>query len=245
MIPKVIHYCWFGRNKMPKLAEKCIKSWNKYCKDYKLVCWNEDNFDINKVEYVRQAYENKKYAFVTDYVRLYALYNYGGIYMDTDVEVLKNLDQFLENKAFSGFESDGSVPTGIMASEKKLPIFEELLKYYDDKKFVKEDMSFDLTTNVEIITDIMSKRGLIKDNTLQTISEFTFYPKEFFCPIDYATKKKYITKDTATIHWFSGSWVPKKDKFKVKIYNLVRNLFGKENTKKISKILKRKNKNEK
>ena len=104
-IPKVIHYCWFGRGKLPKLAKKCIKSWKKYLPDYKIIEWNEDNFDINSNQYVREAYEAKKYAFVSDYVRLYALYNYGGIYMDTDVEVIKSLDEFLIHEAFSGFES--------------------------------------------------------------------------------------------------------------------------------------------
>lgn len=111
MIPKIIHYCWFGRGKMPKLALKCLKSWNKYCSDYKVICWNEDNFDINSNQYVKEAYESRKYAFVSDYVRLYALYNYGGVYMDTDVEVIKNIDKFLAEKAFTGFESETYVTT--------------------------------------------------------------------------------------------------------------------------------------
>ena len=109
-IPKVIHYCWFGRGKMPKLAEKCIESWKKYCPDYEIVCLTEDNFDINCCSYVKEAYEAKKYAFVTDYVRLFVMYEYGGIYMDTDVELVKNLDDFLKNQAFSGFESSNSIP---------------------------------------------------------------------------------------------------------------------------------------
>lgn len=240
MIPKIIHYCWFGKGKMPKLAEKCIKSWNKFCKDYKIICWNEENFDIDQNEYVRQAYENRKYAFVTDYVRLFALYNYGGIYMDTDVEVIKSLDEFLKNKAFSGFESYSTVPTGIMASEAKLPVFKELLDYYDNVNFIDKDGKMNLTTNVEIITDIMCKKGLNPNNTLQVIDDFAFYPKEFFCPIDFSTKVKNITKNTVTIHWFSGSWVPKKDKIKIKVYNNVEKLFGKKIAKKFSNAFKRK-----
>jgi len=164
MIPKKIHYCWFGKNPMPKLAQKCINSWNKYCSDYEIICWNEDNFDINSNEYVKEAYENKKFAFVTDYVRLYALYNYGGVYMDTDVEVLKSLDKFLENEAFSGFENTEYVPTGIMASTKGNNVIKDLLDYYKDRHFIKEDGSFDLKTNTETITSIMEKKGLNKNN---------------------------------------------------------------------------------
>ena len=118
MIPKIIHYCWFGRGEMPPLAKKCIKSWKKYCPDYEIKEWNEDNFDLDMYPYAREAYDNRKFAFVTDVVRLYAIYTEGGIYMDTDVEVLKPLDSFLKHIAFSGYENDTLVPTGIMASEK-------------------------------------------------------------------------------------------------------------------------------
>jgi len=120
MIPKVIHYCWFGRGKMPQLAQTCMESWGKYLHDYKLKLWDEDSFDINSVHYVKEAYQSRKFAFVTDYVRLYALFNEGGIYMDTDVEVLKSFDDLLYLPAFSGYESNkfSSFPTGIMASEK-------------------------------------------------------------------------------------------------------------------------------
>ena len=156
MIPKIIHYCWFGGNPLPKSAEKCIKSWKKYCPDYEIIEWNESNFDINSNQYVREAYENKKYAFVTDYVRLYAMYNYGGIYMDTDVEVLKPLDCFLDNHAFSGFESSGYIPTGLMASEKEFPLFRELLKYYGNRAFVNPDGSFDTTTNTLVMVIIIA-----------------------------------------------------------------------------------------
>ena len=118
MIPKIIHYCWFGRGEKPSQAQMCIESWKKILPEYQLKEWNEDNFDINQNRYVREAYENRKFAFVTDYVRLYALYNEGGVYMDTDVEVLGSYDSFLHHHAFSGFETDGNVPTGMMAAEK-------------------------------------------------------------------------------------------------------------------------------
>lgn len=244
MIPKKIHYCWFGNNPLPKTAKKCIASWKKYCPDYEIICWNEKNFDINCNQYVQEAYENKKFAFVTDYVRLYALYTQGGVYMDTDVELIKNIDKFLVNKAFSGFENDTTVPTGIMASEPKLDVFKHLLNYYKDKHFIKNG-KMDTTTNVTIITDIMSKKGLEKNNKLQTIEEFTFYPKEYFCPINYDTKKKVITENTYTIHWFAGSWIPKKERIKVKTYKYIKKILGKENTHKILNFIKGRSENEK
>lgn len=236
MIPKKIHYCWFGRGKMPESAMKCINSWKKYCKDYELVLWNEDSFDINSNIYVKEAYENRKFAFVTDYVRLYALYTQGGIYMDTDVEVIKSLDKYLENTAFSGFESDSTVPTGIMASEKGLSIFKELLDYYNDRHFIDECGNMDLTTNVVTITNILKKHGLECNNKYQIISEFTLYPNDYFCPIDVNTKAKKITQNTATIHWFAGSWVPKNQKIKIRIHAFLEKALGKKNLEKLKNI---------
>ena len=120
MIPKIIHYCWFGGKELPELAKKCIASWKKYCPDYEIIRWDESNFDLESCQYVKQAYQSKKYAFVTDYVRLYAMYTQGGVYMDTDVELTKNLDKFLDHQGFSGFESEAQIPTGIMAAEKPI-----------------------------------------------------------------------------------------------------------------------------
>ena len=119
MIPKIIHYCWFGRGQMPALAEKCLASWSKYLPEYKVMVWNEDTFDIDAHPYTREAYQARKFAFITDYVRLWALKEHGGVYMDTDVEVIRPLDEFLDNPAFSGFEDETHIPTGIMASEKR------------------------------------------------------------------------------------------------------------------------------
>lgn len=238
MIPKKIHYCWFGGKDLPKLAEQCINSWKKYCPDYEIVRWDENSFDINSNIYVKEAYNAKKYAFVTDYVRLYALYTQGGIYMDTDVEVLKNLDQFLKNKAFSGFETDTTIPTGIMGAESGTKIFKELLDYYKDKHFIQKNGSIDMTTNVIIITDMMSQKGFTPNNKLQTVADFTLYPKEYFCPIDYQTKKKNITDNTYTIHWFAGSWKSGKDKVKYRIYTMAEKILGKENAYKVSNFIK-------
>lgn len=212
MIPKKIHYCWFGRSPKPKLAEKCIKSWKKHCADYELIEWNEDNFDVSAAPlYVQQAYEAKKWAFVTDYVRLFAMVNFGGIYMDTDVEVIKPLDDILKYEAVSGFESETEVPTGLMGCVKDHPFFIELLHEYDDISFINEDGTLDLTSNVTRITNACLRYGLIQNNTLQTVRGFTLFPKEYFCPKDYATGKIIKTKNTFTIHHFSGSWISDSD----------------------------------
>ena len=136
MIPKVIHYCWFGGKPLPKLAQKCIASWKKFCPDYEIIRWDEANFDVNGCDYSREAYEAKNWAFVSDYARLKILVDNGGIYMDTDVEVVKPLDEFLSNEAFSGFESPAVIPTGIMACEKGFAPFAEMLKEYDTQHFL-------------------------------------------------------------------------------------------------------------
>lgn len=241
MIPKTIHYCWFGGKEMPAQLKKYIKSWKKYCPDYEIKLWNEENFDINSNQYVKEAYENKKYAFVTDYVRLFALYNYGGIYMDTDVELVKPLDELLAHKAFSGFEGIGYVTTGILASEKENPLFKVLLNYYADKHFINKDGTFDMTTNVQTITGILSKMGLNKNNKYQELENITLYPSDYFCPIDWKTKEKNITSNTYAIHWFAGSWVPKKtfiQKTKERIKKYLVSLFGEEKTVLIIKKLK-------
>lgn len=208
MIPKIIHYCWFGRGQKPELAVKCIESWKKYLPDYELKEWNEDNFDITQNQYVREAYENLKFAFVTDYVRLYAIYHEGGVYMDTDVEVLGSYDKFLHHHAFSGFETDGNVPTGMMAAEKGSVWAKELLDQYDDRKFVQEDGSFDMTTNTTVITNYMLNKGLVLNNKYQDFPNLcTMYPADYFCPKDHRTGMIRCTKNTVCIHHFAGSWI--------------------------------------
>ncbi len=215
MIPKKIHYCWFGRGEMPKLAKKCIKSWKKYCPDYEIKEWNEDNFDLDLYPYAREAYDNRKFAFVTDVVRLYALYHEGGIYMDTDVEVLKSLETFLIHTGFSGYEDDTHIPTGIMASVKGGKWAKDNLDYYNERHFVLSDGSFDMTTNVTTITNYMTHLGLKCDNTYQDFPGlFTIYPKDYFCPKSYRDLKIYKTKNTVTIHHFAASWHTKEEKKK-------------------------------
>ena len=199
---------------MPRLAKKCIRSWKKYLPDYQIKEWNEDNFDLSKYPYAKEAYEMRKFAFVTDVVRLYTLYHEGGIYMDTDVEVLKSLDPYLHHVAFSGFENATQVPTGIMASEKGGQWAKENLAYYEGKHFVDENGQMNTTTNVLTITEYMLKQGLVQNNTYQDFPGLiTIYPNDYFCPKSYEDGKVYRTKNTVTIHHFCGSWKSHRARF--------------------------------
>ena len=213
MIPKTIHYCWFGRGVMPQLAEDCIASWHKYLPGYEYKLWNEDNFDIQSVPYVREAYESRKFAFVTDYVRLYALYLEGGIYMDTDVEILKPLDDLLLLPAFTGYEGSKRKPpvTGLMASEASGAWVKEQLDAYDGLHFIQEDGSLDLTPNTVRITEIMKANGFVPNGEYQV---------EYFCPRQ-TTGEVLITEDTYCDHHFMGSWTNGKSGWKSKLANSI------------------------
>ena len=214
-IPKIIHYCWFGRGQKPELAEKCIASWKKYCPDYIIKEWNEDTFDLDSNLYVRQAYDSRKFAFVTDYVRLFALYHEGGIYMDTDVEVLKPLDAFLKHQAFSSFENNNKIPTGLMAAEQGNPWINDLLDEYTDLTFLDADGNMDLTTNVERITGLtLRKYGLNPVSSYQDLAGgiVTMYPHDYFCPKDWQTGNINLTENSHTIHHFAGSWHSDEEK---------------------------------
>lgn len=214
MIPKKIHYCWFGRGEMPELANKCINSWKIFLPEYEIIEWNEDNFDLDEFQYAREAYDSRKFAFVSDVVRLYALYHEGGIYMDTDVEVLKPLDRFLNKPAFFGFEDENYVQTGIMASEKGNKWVKDNLDYYVGKHFVKEDGNLDMTTNVEIIMHYMQTLGLKQNNTYQEFPGLiAIYPKDYFCPKSKSDDKIHLTSNTYTIHHFAASWTSPTHRF--------------------------------
>jgi len=212
-IPKKIHYCWFGGNPLPDDVKRYIETWKKHCPDYEIKEWNESNFDINCNKYVKQAYEAKKYAFVSDYARVSALYNEGGIYMDTDVEVLKPLDEFLEHNAFTGFESNDFIMTALMGTEKNGEWIKSIIDIYDGLSFIKEDGTLDLTTNVARITEMMSKKyNFDKESSYQDLGDVTLYPYEYFSPKDWDTGEIDVTENTHTIHHFSGTWHSKKDR---------------------------------
>lgn len=208
MIPKIIHYCWFGKGRKPALLKKCIKSWKKYLPDYQILEWNEDNFDIARYQYAKEAYECKQYAFVADVARLFALKEYGGIYFDIDIEIIRPLDSFLSYPAFLGFESAKSIQTGLIGSEKGGDFINMFLSYYEGRHFFKIDSSLDKTTNAKIITDILVSKGLVQDNTFQNLGIVVVFPKEYFCPMTYNTCEIVLTENSCAIHHFNGSWMP-------------------------------------
>lgn len=208
MIPKIIHYCWFGRGQKPIQALDCIASWKKHLPDYKIKEWNEDSFDVHCNRYVSEAYQSKKYAFVSDYARLYALFREGGIYMDTDVEVLSSFDPFLHHHAFACFENSGYVQTGVMAAGKDSVWMKEWLGLYDCRTFILPDGSVDVTTNTEVLYGYMLSKRLIFNNTFQEIDNLaTIYPSDYFCPKDHGTGLIHLTRNTVCIHHFAGSWL--------------------------------------
>lgn len=214
-IPKIIHFCWFGKNEKTELIKKCIASWKKYLLDYEIVEWNEENFDINSNQFVQEAYKEKKWAFVSDYVRLFALYHHGGIYLDTDIEMLREADAFLDKGCFGGFEDEVNISTGIMGAVKHHPLMGKLLSYYENRSFYLQNGELDITTNVEIITNICIEDGFISNGKFQVLNNgIHIYPKDYFCPKEYSTGKINLTKNTHCIHHFDGSWLSKDKKIR-------------------------------
>ena len=213
MIPKIIHYCWFGGNPLPPLAEKCIASWKKFLPDYEIKEWNEQNFDVNIIPYTAEAYQAKKYAFVSDYARFWILYHYGGLYFDTDVEVIKPMGSIIAKGAFMGCEQDSkpgielTVAPGLgLAVESKHEIYKAILEEYDSFHFLNEDGSNNDKTVVEYVTEILKRHGLKNMPGIQQIEGVKIYPSEYFCPRDTVTKRLHITNNTYTIHHYMASW---------------------------------------
>lgn len=224
MIPKVIHYCWFGGKPLPKLAKKCIKSWKKYCPDYEIIRWDESNYDVSAAPlYVRQAYEAKKWAFVTDYVRLQIVYEHGGIYLDTDVELIKSLDTFLAQRAFFGFENSGFddsvyVATGLgFGAEKGTEILFEMMEDYNASPLILEDGTIDNTSCPVRNTKVLVRYGFLQNGQHQERDGIAIYPHEVFCPICFHNGKRNITPETFSIHWYTASWFPKEEKKKINL----------------------------
>ncbi len=231
MIPKVIHYCWFGGNKKSSLIKKCIKSWHCVCPDYEIKEWNESNFDIDICPYVREAYENKKWAYVSDYARFYILNKYGGIYLDTDVELLKPLDHLISKGAFAGFSSDTIVATGlILACEKDNWLCNEVLATYINQHFVNDDPSKILAIGRRV-TSLLVKNGMKTDGTLQNINGITIYPKYYFNPTDGDIRVKPDER-AYSIHHYAATWFPKGKR----ITNTARRFIGTKNMEKYYKI---------
>lgn len=234
MIPKIIHYCWFGKNPLPKSAVRCIKSWKKYLPDYEIKEWNEDNFDINIIPYTTEAYQAKKYAFVSDYARFWILYKYGGLYFDTDVEVIRNMDHIIANGPFMGFEQPSEddkhgeagdecyVNPGLgLGATPGMDLYKDMLDYYQNLHFHGADNLVLIETVVTHMTAVLTQKGLIANNKCQQVCGVWIYPWIVFCPKSYHTQKRYISEDTVSIHHYSDSWSGKLGRFKKSVYRLL------------------------
>ena len=236
-IPKIIHYCWFGRGEKPEIVKKCINSWKDKLKDYEIKEWNEDSFDINTNEFIRQAYQAKKYAFVSDYVRVYALYNYGGIYLDTDVEVFQSFDKYLNNDSFWGFEAGNFIATSTIGAAKGNKLIKRFLDSYERKSFINNDGSFNVTTNVKMVSNIFEELGVELNGKYQEINGIgVVYPIEIFSPYDYRYYEDMRNSDTVCIHKYYKSWLPINIKMKIKIKKIICKIIG---VKKLKRILQR------
>ena len=227
-IPKIIHYCWFGKGEKPKIVKKCIESWKNILSEYEIIEWNEETFNINSNEFVRQAYDKGKFAFVSDYVRVYALYNYGGIYMDTDVEVLKEFsEEILRNDSFWGFEEKNFIATSTIGAKVGNKFIKSFLDSYKDKTFIKDDGSIDTLTNVAIVSEMVKKLGVKLDGTFQKVDGMaTFYPQEYFSPYDYINCYSKETENTYAIHHYYKSWLPSSTKIKTNIKKIIAKCIG-------------------
>ena len=229
MIPKIIHYCWFGGKEKPELAKKCIESWKRNCPDYELREWNEGNVSLESYpQYVRDAYDAKKYAYVTDFVRLKVLYELGGFYMDTDVELLKSLEPFRADRGVIGFENDEFVNSGqMLAAVAGHPVLAEMMARYEDIEFWKADGSMYLLGCPHVNTDALAAHGLVKNGQEQIVADFHIYPADWFNPLDSATGTLEKTKNTVSIHWYSMSWIPLWKQVRVILLRKVRRLLKK------------------
>lgn len=219
MIPTIIHYCWFGGKSLTEKAKACIDSWRRYCPDYEIIEWNESNFDVTQNDYCREAYEAKKWAFVSDYARLWAIYEHGGIYMDTDVEVVRPLDPLLKHKAFMGFEDGTSVSIGTFGADKKNSIIGDCLSAYNTRHFRKVDGSFDMMTNLRLVTDILVRQhGLKLNGKRQCLTGYLeVYPMESFIAKDYRTGWILRDDSTYTVHHYAASWFNEDEKHRIEL----------------------------
>jgi mannosyltransferase OCH1-like enzyme len=220
MIPKIIHYCWLSNDPIPNKLKKYIQSWQEKLVGYQFMLWNFERFDINESRWVKEAFNNKKYAFAADFIRLYAVYNYGGIYLDMDVEIIRPFSNELLNKSnMLAFENDEctSIEAGIFGSEKKAEWLKDCLSYYTDRSFINSDNSFDMKVLPQIMFDILYDK-YIKTNIIKP------YAKDFFTVKSLYVSQIMITSNTYTIHHFAGSWISPKIKIRDKIYLVLKKL---------------------
>lgn len=230
MIPKVIHYCWFGGKPLPRSARKCIDSWRKYLPDYEIREWNEGNFDVNMIPYTREAYERKKYAFVSDYVRFYILYHHGGLYFDTDVEVIRPMDDLLEAGPFMGIERAtytlGVNPGLGLAAEAGMELYGAVLDHYAGLCFADERGEQLPGTVVTHTTDVLRRHGFVAENRLQQVADVWIYPNDWFNPLDDATGRLTVTDNTRSIHRYSKTWVDNYGPLRIWLTRRLHRIFG-------------------
>lgn len=238
MIPKVIHYCWFGTNELPDNYKKCIMSWQKYCPDYEIKRWDENTFDVECSTFAKEAYYAKKWAFVSDYARLKIIYDEGGIYLDVDVELVKNLDPFLCEKCFLGEETSGYVNTGLgFGAEKGSSIVKKMLEEYSDG-FIKDNGEYDAVPCPRKNTNPLLPLGYrYSGKNVWRNENVTVFPPKYFCPLDYETGKISIEPDTVSIHHFSASWLSDSESKIMSVHRFCIRHFGLENGNKIGSII--------
>ncbi|MBQ8230385.1 MAG: glycosyl transferase [Lachnospiraceae bacterium] len=213
-IPKVIHYCWFGGKEKPESVMRCIASWRKHCPDYEIKEWNESNLDVTENAYTKQAYDVKAWGFVPDYLRLWIIYNYGGIYLDTDVQVLRSFDELLKNHAFMGFERDTGDSNGMFVNcgqgfgaEQGNDVIAAHMAQYVDLQFALPDGTYNRTPSPHYTTNVLKQFGLDnKRNEIQDLGAIVIYSDDYFCPKSFATGLVRKSKNTYSIHQFDGSW---------------------------------------
>lgn len=222
MIPKIIHYCWFGGKPLPKSAEKCIASWRKFLPDYEIKEWNEQNFDVNIIPYTAEAYQARKFAYVSDYARFWVLYRYGGLYFDVDVEIIKPIDDIVARGPFMGCETssvEGAAPSELgvapglgLGVNPGLGLVKELLGIYEQMGFESENQNRAAgiyKTVVSYTTDLLVSHGLKNTPEAQFVDGIYIYPKEYFNPLEHINQL-HITENTRSIHWYDGTWQPKR-----------------------------------
>lgn len=238
---KIIHYCWFGGNPKSVVIEKCIESWRQFFSGWEIREWNETNFDINYNIYVQQAYQAQKWAFVSDYVRFWALEKYGGIYFDTDVEVIRPFKELLKQEAFAGFETDKYIAPGLVlySREPGHPVIARTREWYDKASFLDENGERIRINVCGIFTGVLSQYGYSANGREQVCCGMTLYPKEYFCPFDDATGLLHKTENTYSIHWYDKSWMPRRRVLRNKCMRILHRIFGVDVKKKLFRILRK------
>ena len=226
MIPKKIHYCWFGRGEKPQFAEKCIASWKKYCPDYEIIEWNEDNFNLDYNAYTRYCYNNKKWAFLSDFARLAIVAEHGGIYFDTDVELLQRPDALLEYEAFYGFENEKNIATGLGFGAEAGHATILAMKEKYDSILPNSDGSYPMIVCPVLNTEALLPFGLKLDGSRQTIAGAEILPVDWLNPYDDPTGRLRKTQNTISVHWYSKSWMGKGTILRSKLTKPFHRLFG-------------------